>query len=278
MAAGRRDNDVRRLVGCALALLVAVAARADDPEALAGQVRAIFQAKCVECHGADLARPKGKFGYVLDLARVAANPKMVVPGDPAHSELYQMVFYNEMPGKGASAPPLTDEEKRVVRRWIEAGAPAAGLPSDPPAPPLAFWQRVIRFVGQFHPLATHFPIALLFAALPAELIRRQTRKPEWAAVVRFCVALGAAGAVVSAALGWCAAAVSPPSASSRELLAWHRWLGTATAVWAVWTAWLAGRPRWSRGFGWSLCAGIVMVSVAGYLGGALVFGLHHFTW
>jgi uncharacterized membrane protein/mono/diheme cytochrome c family protein len=272
----RRGHDVSRLAGCALALLVAVPARADDPEALAGQVRAIFQAKCVECHGADLARPKGKFGYVLDLARVAANPNMVVPGDPARSELYQMVFYNEMPGKGATAPPLTDEEKHLVKRWIEAGAPAAGLPADPPPTALTFRQRAVRLAGQFHPVTTHFPIALLFAALPAEWLRQRTRRPEWETVVRFCVTLGAAGAVVSAALGWCAAAFAHFTAV--DVLAWHRWLGTATAVWAVWTAWLAGRPQWQRGFAWSLCAGIVLVGVAGYLGAALVFGLHHFTW
>jgi uncharacterized membrane protein/mono/diheme cytochrome c family protein len=257
-------------------LLLAATARADDAEALAGRVRAIFQAKCVECHGADLARPKGRFGYVLDLTRVAANPKLIVPGDPARSELYQMVLHDEMPGKGATAPPLTTEEKDTVRRWIEAGA--AGLPSDPPAAPLAFGPRVVRFIGQFHPLTTHFPIAFLIAALPAELIWRRTRRTEWATVARFCVAVGAAGAVVSAALGWCAAAFHPPSGFSRELLAWHRWLGTATALWAAWTAWLAGRPRWRGGLVWSLCVGVVLVGGAGYLGAALVFGLHHLTW
>ena len=38
--------------------------------ALAEQVHAIFEAKCVDCHGPDMPRPKGKFGYVLDEAVV----------------------------------------------------------------------------------------------------------------------------------------------------------------------------------------------------------------
>jgi len=273
---------VSRLTGWTLVLLwalTALRARAeDDPQVLASQVRAIFEAKCIECHGADLPRPKGKFGYVLDLARVAGNPKMIVPGKPEQSELYQMVFHNEMPGKNASAPPLTPQEKDIVKRWIETGAPANPAPVDPPAPPLTFSRRLVRALGQFHPLTTHFPIALLIAALPAELIWVRTRKPEWKTVVRFCVVLGAAGAVVSAALGWCEAAFSHYATASLQVLAWHRWIGTATALWAVVTVWLVVREPSHRGFRWSLCLGIVLVSVAGYLGASLVFGLHHFTW
>ena len=54
---------------------------------LASRVRAAFSAKCAGCHGPDLRKPRGKFGYVLDLGRVAANPKLVVPGQPAESKL-----------------------------------------------------------------------------------------------------------------------------------------------------------------------------------------------
>ena len=49
-----------------------------NPEALqlrAQQVHDIFEAKCLDCHGPELPRPKGKFGYVLDLKRVAENPE-----------------------------------------------------------------------------------------------------------------------------------------------------------------------------------------------------------
>jgi uncharacterized membrane protein len=264
----RPVSDVRRLSGWIFLLLVASTSRADDLE---NQVRAIFAAKCIECHGADLDRPRGKFGYVLDLARVAANPKMVVPGDPLHSELYQMVLHNEMPGKGATVPPLTAVEKEVVKSWIEAGAPAGKAEADPVS--LTFGRRLVRAIGQFHPATTHFPIALMFAALPAEFIRRRTRKPEWQTVVRFCVTLGAAGAVVSASLGWCTAVFSHHTAVS--VLAWHRGLGTFTAVWALATAWLSYRER---GFLVSLGAGILLVTATGYLGASLIFGLNHFTW
>ena len=51
-------------------------------------------------------------------------------------------------------------------------------------------------------LVIHFPIALFAAAALAEswaLLRRSTQP---GAVVRYCVALAAGGAVVAAALGW----------------------------------------------------------------------------
>jgi uncharacterized membrane protein len=250
----------------------------DQLPSLATQVHTIFQAKCVECHGADLAHPKGKFGYVLDLPRVAANPKMILPGNPLKSELYQMVWHNEMPDPKGDSPPLTLEEKGIVKAWIETGAasaPGAGMADVPgvdtnAVPPLTLSRRIIRDAGQFHPPSTHFPIALLIVALPAELMWTLTRKDSWKATVRFCVALGAVSAVVTATLGWCDAAVSTYRGSTAEILMWHRWFGTATAVWAIVVAAVSefasrrGNP--------------ILVSIAGYLGASLIYGPHHFTW
>ena len=89
---------------------------------LAAEVFKIFEAKCADCHGSHLPKPKGKFGYVLDLRRVAANPKYILPGDPKESELFQMVKNEEMPGEDADVPPLTEEEKKIVERWVRIGA------------------------------------------------------------------------------------------------------------------------------------------------------------
>jgi uncharacterized membrane protein/mono/diheme cytochrome c family protein len=258
----------------------------DSPQALADQVHTIFAVKCVECHGADLGRPKGKFGYVLDLARVAANPKMIVRGNPKKSELYQMLVYNEMPGKGNTKGPLTPEQKDVVKRWIEAGAPEPIANESVLAEqPLTLSRRIVRDIGQFHPLTTHFPIALLMVALPAELMWTLTQNSSWKATVRFCVMFGAAGAVVTAALGWCDAVFSTQTGTAAQVLLWHRWSGTATAVWAVIAATLSevatkrGNPRCLLyGFRFTLAIGAVLVGVAGYLGASLIYGLNHFLW
>jgi mono/diheme cytochrome c family protein len=86
-------------------------------------VRGVFQAKCAGCHGPDLPRPRGRFGYVLDLKRLAADPEKIVPGRPAESELWALVEHDEMPPPDAPRGPLTPAEKEAVRAWIEKGAP-----------------------------------------------------------------------------------------------------------------------------------------------------------
>ena len=256
------------------------------PQVLAVHVRAIFQARCTECHGGDLLRPKGKFGYVLGLARVAANRKMIVPGMPAQSELYQTVMHNEMPPPKSKRPPLTLDEKYIVKSWIEAGAPA-NLPDEntTTAPPLTLGRRILRDIGQFHPPSTHFPIALLIVALPAEFLWKLTRKDSWRATARFCVMLGAVTAVITATLGWCDAPFSTYAGVSASVLRWHRWFGTATAVWAVLAAMLSessnrrGNPhRLCCCFRLTLIIGAILVSIAGYLGASLIYGLNHFSW
>src|SRR5262249_4598145 len=72
---------------------------------LGGEVKMVFQAKCVQCHGPQLPKPKGKFGYVLDLKRVAANPDLVVPGKPEESQLWDLIDNGEMPAENAKAGP-----------------------------------------------------------------------------------------------------------------------------------------------------------------------------
>ena len=258
-----------------------------SPVALAKQVRALFAAKCLDCHGPDLPKPKGKFGYVLDLGRIAANRKFVIRGKPDESELYQMLIHNEMPGK-KSGIVVTVAEMNTVGQWITAGAPAA--PNEPlafatPAPRLPLSRRILRDLGQFHPLSTHIPVGLLFASLPAEFMWWLTRKPTWKAIVRFCVIVGALGAMSAATLGWCNAEFTSYAGATAAVLTWHRVLGTITAGWAAILVALGelsqrrDHPRYlSCWFQVMLVAGAVLVGTAGYLGAELVYGLDHYKF
>ena len=266
-----------------------------DQSKLTQDVRAIFEAKCVDCHGPELPRPKGKFGYVLDLKRVAANPDYVIPGEPEKSELYKMVRDDEMPGDDAKVPPLTSGEKEVVKQWIVAGAPVTMAPSVVKAPPsssladkpiasLPTWKRAIRWLGRFHPVSTHFPVALMYVAVLAEGFAWWTRRETWMQTIRFLVVLGALGAVAAASLGWINAAFTNYVGSSAMILKYHRWLGTFTAGWTVICAGLAvarecreGSPDRQR-FRGALLIGGLLVGVSGFLGSALIFGLDHYAW
>lgn len=91
---------------------------------LASNVHVIFEHKCNECHGSQLKKPEGKFGYVLDLKRMADNEEYIIRGKPHKSEIFRLVNDGEMPlDDHPKTPPLTGDEKDAVRRWIQAGAP-----------------------------------------------------------------------------------------------------------------------------------------------------------
>lgn len=83
------------------------------------RIAPLLSQHCLECH--DTATRKGG----LDLSRrdaALAGGKQgpaIVPGKPGDSELWALVESNEMP---SDRPPLSDEQKRLVKQWIEGGA------------------------------------------------------------------------------------------------------------------------------------------------------------
>jgi uncharacterized membrane protein/mono/diheme cytochrome c family protein len=265
----------------------------EEQRQVAQRVRDIFDAKCVDCHGPELPRPKGKFGYVLDLQRMADNPDYVVRGDPEKSELFIMVRDDEMPGEDAPVPALTPEEKDIVKRWVEIGAP--GELADAPVVEVApvtvapekaepVWRRALRWVGKLHPVSTHFPVGLMMAAVLAEALGWWTRRESWLHTVRFLVAIAALGGLGAASLGWLNAYFSSYSKEVGALLWWHRWLGTGTALWAALCAVLVFIDSCAEGskarqrFRGALLVGAALVGISGFLGSALIYGLDHYAW
>jgi mono/diheme cytochrome c family protein len=89
---------------------------------LPAEVLGVFRSKCTGCHGPDLPKPKGRFGYVLDLERLAGDREKIVPGRPAESELWELVDRDEMPPPDSPQGPLTPKQKEVIRDWIASGA------------------------------------------------------------------------------------------------------------------------------------------------------------
>src|SRR5580698_874334 len=121
------------VVACVLAVSQCGAGSAQelDPQELPSRVRSIFVAKCSECHGRGLSRPRAGL-YLHELGPLAANPEWVVPHEPEKSYLWTLIRDDDMPAKGAKAGPLNAQEKAIVRAWIAAGAPVPPSPGSAP--------------------------------------------------------------------------------------------------------------------------------------------------
>lgn len=142
--------------------------------------------------------------------------------------------------------------------------------------------KFIRWLGNFHPPMVNFPIGLLTAAAVAELLLALTKRPTFAAAVNFCVWFGGIGAIAAAVLGWFFGGFH--LVDDDWILTTHRWVGTSTALWALLLLWLnlrsqtSGREGGRQTFRAALFAGAGLASAAGFLGGAMVYGIDHYAW
>jgi uncharacterized membrane protein/mono/diheme cytochrome c family protein len=137
--------------------------------------------------------------------------------------------------------------------------------------------RPAQFLGRFHPLAVHLPIALVLLVPLLELAGRSRRFPDLRASVDFILALATVSSIGAAILGWC---LARSGGYSGRLVTQHMWGGVLVAA-ACWLCWmLRGRlsgSRYDLAYTLGLVAAVGLVSWTGYRGGQLVQGENHLT-
>jgi hypothetical protein len=113
----------RVLRTCVVAVTIGLAALPGTAQEAAfdTSVAPLLVERCTECHGG--LKPKGN----LDLTRKAATAKVVSAANLSASLLWQRVEAGEMPPK----KPLADNEKAILKAWIESGAVWGSDPIDP---------------------------------------------------------------------------------------------------------------------------------------------------
>ena len=118
----RRSSVIFLLSASALLGWNALARCADDVLTFENQIRPIFKAYCLDCHGAG-EKLKGKLD--LRLRRFAAkggeSGPAFVPGDPSASLMIERMKSGEMPPTEKKVPA---DKIALVERWITSGAPA----------------------------------------------------------------------------------------------------------------------------------------------------------
>ncbi|MDH3216337.1 MAG: hypothetical protein OEN01_08600 [Candidatus Krumholzibacteria bacterium] len=176
-----------------------------------------------------------------------------------------------------------------VALWVVA---ASGWPSgavvDAPAglsgPGATRVAGVVGWLGRLHPLAVHFPIALIFVSGLAELLYVLTGKEAFAFTTRYLLYVASGVAVVSVLLGFAAATGKTYPEEVRWAFGFHRVMGVVTAGTLVLTAGLA-RAAHMMGGAWRhklyrvmLAVTLALVGFTGHTGATLVFGAGYLTY
>jgi len=122
-------------------------------------------------------------------------------------------------------------------------------------------------------LLVHLPIGMLAALAALELTAFIPRFKNANGSAGFILALAAPLAVVTAICGWL---LSLGGGYDETLLAWHKWLGTVTAVTAMVAAILFWRGKFCA-YRASLFVTVGLLMAAGHLGGSLTHGSDYLT-
>jgi len=132
-----------------------------------------------------------------------------------------------------------------------------------------------QFIGRFHPLAVHFPIALILLVPILELVGLNSHFSHLRLSAGFVLGLATVGAIVAAMLGWC---LARSGGYSGPILTQHMWGGISLAA-VCWLCWIlrASASRPGLLYATALATGVLLVAWTGYRGGQLSQGDDHLT-
>lgn len=161
-------------------------------------------------------------------------------------------------------------------KTIQGSMASSELVSDPHYPDFAFRVAVKR-IGNLHFILIHFPIALIVMTVAAELLFWWTRIPLYAFSARFMINAAAVFGIPTVLFGLALSFGSNYEGVSRDIFEWHRFFGLVTATLAVLCAIMKEiSVRQKKGmleYAIFLFLAFISLSVTGYLGGSLTFGM-----
>lgn len=174
-------------------------------------------------------------------------------------------------GGSAQTAPMTQDMA------MPGHAAAMAAMADTDDPPQSFATQLLDWLGRFHPMLVHFPIAFIPAALFTAIVGR--RRPGFAKPVQFLVVTAGVTAPFALLSGWLSGGFE--LSLDDWMMQSHRWLGTGIGLGAFALGVFAlRRPEQDRGramiVGLSILTAAILVQ--GWFGGALVHGVDHLNW
>lgn len=142
----------------------------------------------------------------------------------------------------------------------------------------------LTFIGKFHPVVVHFPIALVLAGLLITGIGAIRNKPHLDRSSVLMIYLAASTGTLAAILGLAAGAEANFPSFLSSYFTWHRILGIASSI-IIWIAAYFGY-LWQRNnspkllWTYRLVLGVnsLLIGITGHLGATLVYGPDHFNY
>lgn len=140
------------------------------------------------------------------------------------------------------------------------------------------FEAFLHWIGTFHFVILHFPIALTMMTVAAELLFIWYRKPLFDQAAYFMILAVAIWAPPTALLGYALSYNVVYSGINHDLFLWHRYFGSITAVLAILTAYLRfayvnQKSQSLTTYYISLFFLFLTVSLTGVFGGSLAFGI-----
>lgn len=153
-------------------------------------------------------------------------------------------------------------------------ASMTGHGEDDETQPTTMSGRLFKWMGNMHPFAVHFPIALFPISWIALIFAR--RRGDKADLIRAFVIVAGLAALAAAVLGWLNAGFELADRDPIRLM--HRWTGTTLALigalLALW-AWRRASAIDNRLMVWALGFVTVALLIQGWLGAVLTHGIGH---
>ncbi len=133
---------------CALLFLIPAVPlpwRSEPPVEFVRDIQPIFKARCLKCHDWIKRRGQLRLDSGAHALHGGVSGKVIVPGNSRDSRLVQLITAADpeerMPQKGE---PLSPEQIRLIRTWIDAGAQWPASAADATFAPHWAYQKPIR--------------------------------------------------------------------------------------------------------------------------------------
>ncbi|MBX7066596.1 MAG: hypothetical protein K1X28_05145 [Parachlamydiales bacterium] len=154
-----------------------------------------------------------------------------------------------------------DEQHRKPNVQTEMAADSNGRPES--------W---IQWLGGFHLLLLHFPIALIWFTGFSDLMYRWMKNPIYSAMSRITLIAAAILTIPTAIFGLMLKFTSTFEGADEALIFYHLIAGIITMGLALIVVWIRESTGFSKIYGIAFILLLISVSITGYLGGSVSFG------